>query len=64
MAKLSKIAQAKRKPKFAVRQWLKDPAERDLARAREMVETCFSSADHKEGRSAFMEKRKPNFTGR
>jgi len=50
--------------KFAVLQWLKDPAERDLARAREMVETCFASSDHKEGRAAFMEKRKPNFTGR
>ena len=50
--------------KFAVRQWLKDPAERDLAKAREMVEVCFSSADHKEGRIAFMEKRKPKFTGR
>jgi enoyl-CoA hydratase/carnithine racemase len=50
--------------KFAVRQWLKDPAERDLARAREMVDTCFSSADHKEGRVAFLEKRRPNFSGR
>jgi enoyl-CoA hydratase len=50
--------------KFAVGQWLKDPADRDLARAREMVEICLASADHKEGRAAFMEKRRPNFTGR
>jgi len=50
--------------KFAVLQWLKDPAERDLAKARQMVEICFASADHKEGRLAFMEKRRPNFTGR
>jgi enoyl-CoA hydratase/carnithine racemase len=50
--------------KFAVQQALKDPAERDIAKAQRMVEACFSSADHKEGRTAFMEKRKPNFTGK
>ena len=50
--------------KFAVQQALKDPADRDIARAQRMVEACFASADHKEGRTAFMEKRKPNFTGK
>jgi enoyl-CoA hydratase/carnithine racemase len=50
--------------KFAVQQALKDPADRDMATAVKMVETCFASADHKEGRKAFMEKRKPVFTGR
>ena len=50
--------------KFAVQQALKDPADRDLAKAQRMVEVCFASADHKEGRTAFMEKRKPNFTGK
>jgi len=50
--------------KFAVQQALMDPAERDMAKAVRMVETCFASADHKEGRMAFMDKRKPSFTGR
>jgi enoyl-CoA hydratase/carnithine racemase len=49
--------------KFAVQQWLKDPAERDIAAATKMVQACFASADHKEGRTAFMEKRTPKFTG-
>ena len=49
--------------KFAAQQWMKDPGDRDLATAQKMVDACFASADHKEGRAAFMEKRKPNFTG-
>lgn len=50
--------------KFAVQQALKDPAERDMATAVKMTEACFASADHKEGRQAFMQKRKPVFTGK
>jgi enoyl-CoA hydratase len=42
---------------------LKDPAERDTELCTRMVKACFDSADYREGRSAFLEKRKPRFTG-
>ena len=50
--------------KFIVGEVLKDPADRDLAKAEAMVQACFASSDYIEGRKAFMEKRKPKFTGR
>lgn len=49
--------------KVIVGEALKGPAERDLERCTAMVEACFDSQDYVEGRRAFMEKRKPAFTG-
>ena len=49
--------------KFTVGEILKDESKRDLAHAAELVEQCFASRDYTEGRTAFMEKRKPVFTG-
>jgi len=43
---------------------LKDPQDRNLSLVEELVNACFASDDYREGRAAFMEKRKPNFTGR
>jgi enoyl-CoA hydratase/carnithine racemase len=49
--------------KYIVGEVLKDESKRNLARCTEMVEQCFTSNDFIEGRRAFMEKRKPSFTG-
>lgn len=50
--------------KAAINEGTKNPDERDLDRVAAMVEACFNSEDYKEGRRAFMEKRKPQFQGR
>jgi enoyl-CoA hydratase len=49
--------------KAAIDEGTKNPDDRDLDRVAAMVEACFSSEDYKEGRRAFMEKRKPQFRG-
>ncbi|MDH4192304.1 MAG: enoyl-CoA hydratase [Betaproteobacteria bacterium] len=50
--------------KYAIRQLQKDPAERDVAGVERRVMACYDSADYKEGRTAFMEKRVPRFEGK
>ena len=49
--------------KAALGEAVKDPALRDLDKVAAMVRQCFDSNDYKEGREAFMAKRKPVFTG-
>ena len=43
---------------------LKPSPELDRARCQQLIRGCFESADYAEGRKAFMEKRKPVFTGK
>lgn len=49
--------------KFIVGQVLAEDSRRDLKACDALVARCFASTDYIEGRTAFMEKRKPNFTG-
>ncbi len=50
--------------KTVINEYIKDASERDQARADQAVAACFTSQDYVEGRRAFMEKRKPVWTGK
>ncbi|HUZ11709.1 MAG TPA: enoyl-CoA hydratase [Caulobacteraceae bacterium] len=52
-----------RASKLAAREALRDPDKRRLADIEAAVAACFDSADFREGRQAFMEKRAPVFRG-
>jgi 1,4-dihydroxy-2-naphthoyl-CoA synthase len=51
-----------RAAKATIAEIMKEKSKRDFKRSAAMVEACFKSGDY-EGRKAFMEKRKPVFTG-
>jgi enoyl-CoA hydratase/carnithine racemase len=50
--------------KAITREILKPSPELDLALCQSLIRGCFESADYTEGRTAFMQKRKPVFSGR
>ena len=50
--------------KRITREILKPSPEADLALCTDLIRGCFESADYTEGRTAFMQKRKPVFKGK
>jgi enoyl-CoA hydratase/carnithine racemase len=50
--------------KVCVHEASRDPEKRDLVAAQAAVDACFASVDYVEGQNAFLQKRKPAFSGR
>ena len=48
---------------MALDAWERGGRDHDLEEVRKLVDECFDSADYKEGRRAFKEKRTPDFLG-